>query len=44
MSARRGRLALIVFLVLAFCWGTAIAAAYEALEDLKAWGVMDGTW
>jgi hypothetical protein len=39
------RLALIVaILLLAFGLGTAIAATYEALEDMQARGKMDPIW
>jgi hypothetical protein len=30
--------------VAALGWGAAIAAAYEALEDMQARGEMDPTW
>jgi hypothetical protein len=44
-ARRPARLALIVaILLLAFGLGTAIAAAYEALEDMQARGEMDPTW
>lgn len=42
--ARRRRLALIFVLAVAFGSSTVAAAAYEALSDLEARGVMDGTW
>jgi hypothetical protein len=39
------RLALIfAILAVAFGSGTVAAATYEALSDLEARGVMDGTW
>jgi hypothetical protein len=39
------RLALtVVLLVLAFGWGTLAAAAWDALSDQDARGVMDSTW
>jgi hypothetical protein len=42
---RRARIALIFsIMVAALGWGTAIAAAYEALEDMQARGEMDPTW
>jgi hypothetical protein len=31
-------------MVAALGWGTAIAAAYEALEDMQARGEMDPSW
>jgi hypothetical protein len=38
-------LALIVaILLLAFGFGAAVSAAYEALEDMQARGEMDPTW
>jgi hypothetical protein len=33
-----------VIFVMAFGWGTAIAAAYETLSDQQARGVMDQPW
>jgi hypothetical protein len=42
---RAAGLALVVaILLLAFGLGAAIAAAYEALEDMQARGEMDPTW
>jgi hypothetical protein len=38
------RLAMIVAILLAFGLGMAIAATYEALEDMQARGEMDPTW
>jgi hypothetical protein len=35
---------LFVLLVIAFGWGTAVAAAWEALSDMDGRGVMDSTW
>jgi hypothetical protein len=41
----RVRIALIFsIMVAALGWGAAIAAAYEALEDMQARGEMDPTW
>jgi hypothetical protein len=41
----RASLALIVaLLLLAFGLGTAVSAAYEALEDMQGRGEMDPTW
>jgi hypothetical protein len=45
LVGRRARIALIFsIIVAALGWGTAIAAAYEALEDMQARGEMDPTW
>jgi hypothetical protein len=45
LVGRRARIALILsIMVAALGWGTAIAAAYEALEDMQARGEMDPTW
>jgi hypothetical protein len=43
-AARPARLALIVAILLLAFDGTAIAAAYEALEDMQSRGEMDPTW
>jgi hypothetical protein len=45
LVGRRARIALILsIMVAALGWGTAIPAAYEALEDMQARGEMDPTW
>jgi hypothetical protein len=45
LVCRRVRIALIFsIMVAALGWGMAIAAAYEALEDMQARGEMDPTW
>lgn len=42
---RRVRLALIfVLFIMAFGWGTLVAAAWDALSDQQARGEMDPTW
>jgi hypothetical protein len=35
---------IVVILLLAFGSGTAVSAAYQALEDMQARGEMDPTW
>jgi hypothetical protein len=42
--ACRRNATIFVLLATAFVWGTAIAAAYDALSDMQARGVMDGPW
>lgn len=41
---RRRNAVILILLALGFMWGTAIAAAYDALSDIDARGVMDRPW